>query len=51
MIDIETLQQMHPKEHKATNRDDLSSKVLSDECRRRVFQVLEGVGEWATADD
>lgn len=31
MIDIQTLQQMHPKEHQATNRDDLGTEVLSDE--------------------
>lgn len=31
MIDIETLQQMHPKEHKAMNRDDLGIEVLSEQ--------------------
>lgn len=29
MIDIQTLQQMHPKEHRQTNRDDLGPEVLS----------------------
>lgn len=29
MIDIQTLQQMHPKEHRQTNRDDLGPDVLS----------------------
>jgi hypothetical protein len=29
MIDIGTLQQMHPKEHKAMNRDDLGTEALS----------------------
>lgn len=31
MIDIETLQQMHPKEHRASNRDDLGTEVLAKE--------------------
>lgn len=31
MIDIETLQQMHPKDHRATNRDDLGTEAFSNE--------------------
>lgn len=30
MIDFETLQQMHPNEHRGTNRDDLGAEVLSN---------------------
>lgn len=29
MIDVKILQQMHPKEHKATNQDDLGTEHLS----------------------
>lgn len=29
MIDMKTLQKMHPKEHKATNRDELGIEVLA----------------------
>lgn len=30
MIDYETLQQMHPEEHRARNRDDLGAELLSN---------------------